>query len=91
MIVDIQVHRYLCKYFRQTGEIRVILNDDATVKDLLKALEQQHGLGMVKELISDVELRRYFIVAIDGKLAKMDERIGINAREIKLIPPISGG
>ena len=74
-----------------TGEISVSLDERATVYDLLKALEQQHGVTVVKELNSDVELRRYFIVAIDGKFAKLTDSVDGRVQKIKLIPPISGG
>ena len=91
MKTRIQVNRYLTKYFRQTGTLEVDLKDDATVEDLLAALKEQYGVEILKKVTSVVELRRYFIVVVNGKLAMLNDRITGSEKEIKLIPPISGG
>lgn len=91
MKVKIHVNRYLTKFFNQTGDLEVDVENDATVEDLLFALRDQHGVEVLKNVTSEVELRRYFIVVINGKFALYTDPICEEEKEIKLIPPISGG
>lgn len=91
MKTTIQINRYLTKYFNNTGELILELEENATVKDLLSALKTQFEVEIIKNIASEVELRRYFIVVIDGKFAMLNDQITGDEKEIKLIPPISGG
>jgi len=91
MKIKIQVSRYLTKYFNKTGELEVDLINNATVRDLLIALNDQYEVEIVKNIKSEVELRRYFIIAIDGTFARLSDQIYDDGKVIKLIPPISGG
>lgn len=91
MKTTIQVNRYLTKYFNYTGELKLELEENATVRDLLSALKDQFEVEIIKNIASETELRRYFIVVIDGKFAMLNDQITGDEKEIKLIPPISGG
>lgn len=91
MIVKVHVNRFLTKYFRRTGEFSVVLEEGSTVSDLLLTFQKQQGVEVLKKVTSDVELRRYCIIVIDGRFARLSDIITKDVNQIKIIPPISGG
>ena len=91
MKIKVEVNRYLTKFFNEIGELEVDVKNEATVRDLLIVLKNQHEAQIPSDISTEVELRRYFIVVINGKFASLSDNITEGNKKIKLIPPISGG
>lgn len=91
MEVIVQVHKSLKKYFNLTGDIKLNLRDNSTVTDLLKVIETELHVKIFNGITSEVELRRNFIVTINGRLAYLSDKIEAETKNIKILPPISGG
>ncbi|MBR0597858.1 MoaD/ThiS family protein [Sinanaerobacter chloroacetimidivorans] len=91
MKIKINVSRFLNKYFTSTGDLELVVKEDAAVKDLLIALQEQYGVEILGKVKNDVQLRKYCLVIIDGRISLLNERVTGKERQIKLVPPISGG
>ena len=64
------------------GDFEIELPEGSRVEDLLLRLEREHpALG---------ELRSHLAVAVNRRLARLDEPIPAGA-EVALLPPVSGG
>ena len=91
MQVNVDISKFLGKYFDETGTVRIELKENSTVRDLLTHLSARCNARVLDNVTNEVELRRYCIVTVGKRFANLDDEIADESEIIKLIPPISGG
>lgn len=89
-MIEVIVSSALKNYFKETGSLHFELEAGDSVNNLLDILRVDYKMYFLENVQTVVELRRHFIVILDGRFALLDDIIN-NDSIIKIVPPISGG
>ena len=89
-MIEVIVSSALKNYFQKTGSLYLELEAGANVKNLLDILRVDYKMHFLENVGNVVELRRHFIIILDGRFALLDDIIH-EGSIVKIVPPICGG
>lgn len=91
-VVNIDVFTTCQKYFNNEEKIEIEIERGSTIEELLSTLSLKYpDLVPIINDLTDEKIRRFFMITIDGKIAKIKDTINENQCNMRLVPPIFGG